>query len=833
MQALNLATGWQLKARDAAHELPLDFTIGDGWLPATVPGTVHQDLLGAGRIPDPFTRLNEHDVQWVGTTDWLYRLSFDIPAEMLAEPHLDLCLDGLDTFASVWLNGHHILTSDNMFVPARVAVKALLKPTGNTLHILFESALRRGRALEAQHGHLRAWNGDTSRLYVRKAQYHYGWDWGPTLMTAGLWRGARLEAYPSRIVDIHTPVTVSDDLARATVPVSVTVDNPAAVDSVGISLYTPAGELLAREMLPSAAGRETHSHTFNVSNPQLWYPRGYGGQPRYRVVVEMSRGGRVIEAHELRLGLRRLRLVQEPITGEAGTSFYVEINNVPIFCGGANWIPADSFTPRVTADDYRQWLRLAADGNMVMLRVWGGGIYEEDTFYDLCDEMGVLVWQDFMFACGMYPAHPDFLASVRAEAEANVRRLRHFASVVIWCGNNEDYQVAESINAYDPSFNGDFVHSPFPAREIYERLLPEVCAQLDPTRPYWQGSPYGGKSVHEQSIGDRHTWEIWHGPMADYHDYVDYHGRFVSEFGMQAAPESRTIEGFTAPEDRTPHSAVMVHHNKATDGPKRLEHYLSANLPPVTEMDDYIYKTQFVQSEAVAAAVNGWRRRWGGPAQYRTGGALVWQINDCWPVISWALADYHKRPKPGYFHFRRRLAPFVVGARQHDGSVDVWAVNGTLDAAEFDLDIQFWSFAGERLTHERQRINLAPNRATELGKFAAAAELQTGVVLSLRLMRGDEVIARACAWPEPAKSVPLPDPDLKIVRADPCTLRLSVTRPARGVRLTADHDLRWSDNMLDLIPGDEQLVSIGNDSLEGARISVRWLGATTDQPVTT
>jgi len=461
VKQLTIDTGWQLRARTAGAT-EAQFTATDGWTPANVPGVVQQDLLAAGRIPDPFVGLNEHEVQWVGERDWLYRCRFDLPEEIAGEDHVDLCFDGLDTIATVWLNGEEILRSDNQFVPHRVPVKALLRPTGNELRLRFDSALLAGQALQAHYGPRDAWNGDPSRVYVRKAGYNYGWDWGPVIMTAGPWRPIHLEAYGARIASLHAPAEVAPDLRSAAIPVAVRIATGTltAGFAVALALRDPSGNVVAEARVRAEVA--TVNHLFTLTDPQLWWPRGHGAQPLYILTATLMRDDIELDRQETRLGLRRLRLVHEAVRGEAGQSFLFEVNNAPIFGGGYNWIPADSLPTRVTPERYRAWLELAAEGHTAMLRVWGGGYYEDDVFYDLCDELGILVWQDFMFACGMYPAHPAFLASVRQEAEAALRRLRHHPSLVLWCGNNEDYQIAGV--RYDPAVTTDLADSAFPAR---------------------------------------------------------------------------------------------------------------------------------------------------------------------------------------------------------------------------------------------------------------------------------------------------------------------------------------------------------------------------------
>jgi len=528
----------------------------------------------------------------------------------------------------------------------------------------------------------------------------------------------------------------------------------------------------------------------------------------------------VLDHVEQRLGLRRLRLVQEPLEGEPGTSFLFEANNTPIFCGGANWIPADSFTPRVTRERYGQLLKLAAEANMTMLRVWGGGIYEDDAFYDGCDELGLLVWQDFMFACGSYPAHPKFLASVRSEAEANVRRLRHHPSLAIWVGNNEDYQLASSIGAYNLKFNGDFRRTKFPARHIYERLLPEVCAALDPLRPYWRGSPYGGPDANSRTEGDRHTWDVWHGSVAPYQDYPNYSGRFVSEFGMLSFPALSTIESFTPLEERYPQSRTLEHHNKASGGVRRVAVYISENLRYPVSLEEHIYDGQFIQAEAIASAYRGWRRHWSGPGRYAVAGALVWQLEDCWPVSSWAIVDWHLRLKPAYYVARRQLAPLVVGlARDAGGGASIWAVNGQREAVAARLELNAWTLSGQPAGAESREVSLPANRASELGVFAVSRS--EPLVLGARLWLNDQVAARDALWPEPFKQLHLPHPGVDLARNGD-VLRLRAACPAKGVWLEAGGPVTWSDNFIDLLPGDDYEITASGLGDEIPRL--RWLG---------
>jgi len=807
---------WQCKKRTTTLSLHDDSAQTSGWFAASVPGTVHQALLATRQIPDPFYGRNETLVQWVGESDWMYRCMFTVSMADRTDEQTALCFDGLDTFATVWLNGRCIHTSDNMFLAYRIAVAPYLQEGENTLLLVFESALRCGKEREATHGKQAVWNGDASRVYVRKAQYHYGWDWGPTLLTAGPWRPVRLERYYARIATLACPVEIMPDLKSARIRVDALCEtSQGANTSLRIALYGPNEEVIAQQTLP-VSGNSVH-HTFELSNPQLWWPRGYGEQPLYRVVATLHARTETCDRSEKRVGIRRLALIQQPLTTEEGTTFFFEINNTPIYCGGANWIPADSFLPSITPERYRAWLQLAADAHMTMLRVWGGGIYEDDVFYDLCDELGLLVWQDFMFGCGIYPALDWFQESVKAEVEVAVTRLRHHPSIALWCGNNEDYLLAQGLGAYDSSFAGDFTATKFPARALYEQLLPAICAQLDPTRPYWPGSPYAGKNVNDVRQGDMHAWHIGSGDVP-YQDYPKTKARFVSEFGMESFPVLRTIEGFTSPEERYPQSRTIDHHNKSEGGSRRLAGYILDNIRMPADLPGYIYATQFIQAEAMGAGIRGWRRHWGHPDE-QTGGALLWQLNDCWPVTSWGIVDYALRPKAAYYVVRRELAPFVVGLASEvsDESVAVWAVNGGMTPVSVTLEIDTWTLDGTLVAKERKVVALAANQGTELGII----QRHGSYVIGARLQKDGVTIARTALWPEPFKYLTLVEPEIVVERLDAQTLRIQAKRPAKGVWLSAENDARWSDNMLDLLPNDPHVVTV--QGLGDAEIQVRRL----------
>jgi beta-mannosidase len=808
-----LEHGWRFRQR-SARALEADLTDVTGWREVRVPGTVLEHLLEHALIPDPFLGTNECDVQWVGESDWLYRVEFNLEALSTSE-QAALHFGGLDTFACVWLNGERVLESHNMFVRHDLPVTAHLRAGNNELTILFASPWRRGLELQAAHGGVRPlWNGDPSRLYVRKAQYHYGWDWGPKLLDLGPWRAVWLEVFSARIADLDCQTSVSDDLERATVCVCPAFGGALEGCRAHVSLRDPDGSTVSSYITDASTANTLR---FEVSAPQLWWPHGHGQQRRYTLAVSLERNGTVLDTRTLDLGLRRLRIVQEPVANEAGTSFYVEVNNTPIFCGGANWIPDDVMLARITPERYRARVQQALDANMVMLRVWGGGIYEAEAFFEACDELGVLVWQDFMFACGLYPAHAAFLDEVRREAEDNVRRLRHRACLALWTGNNEDYQLAHSLGLYDPDVPAER-DTRFPARTIYERLLPEVLRELDPERHYQPGSPFQGRDPDDPTRGDRHAWDVWGREALPYRAYRELEGRFVSEFGMAAAPGPATLRAFAA--QNNPRSQGFRHHLKASQGLERLENYLSQLGDVPDTLEEFAYATQLVQAEALDAALRIWRRRWGAPQRRAVGGALIWQLNDCWPAVSWALVDSSGSPKPAHFTVRRALEAVTVNLWPRQHTAEVWAANGTNDPLETALELRAISLEGRMLYGERRAVRLEPNATTELGTFAPQAA--EPVVIAARLVDSNRVRARGTLFPEPFKHHHFKQPDLEIERLDTHRLRLQVARPAKFVWLHAP-DVTWSDNGLDLLP-DEPRVVHAHGLGERVAVEVRWLG---------
>lgn len=736
-----------------------------------------------------------------------------------------------------------------MFIAHRVDITSLLQ-LDNRLVITFDSAYRRVECLRLQKGSLLCWNGHYGRVYARKAQYHFGWDWGPSLVTCGPWKPVYLECYQSRIVDIEVSTRLTPNFDAAEVVVTNAIEPQQAFPNIETQLLYPNGKVFATSTVADG------STTFKVTKPQLWFPHTHGNQPLYEVkAVLKSKSGLIIDCKSKKIGLRTIELLQTPL--KEGSTFYFKVNGQPIFMGGSNWIPGDSFLPRVDPGRYRRWIDMAVRGNQNMLRVWGGGIYEDDIFYDECDQRGILVWQDFAFACGQYPSDNKFIQNVKEEATQAIARLRTHPSLAIWAGNNEDYQIANEGLEHDMNMPEDqWRQSTFGARYIYEKLLPDLVTKLSPDAIYWPGSPFGGVDNNsDRTIGDVHIWNVSSGMLLPYQRYPDITGRFVSEFGMMSCPDIHTVEEsfFGESSDHHLQSEAFEFHCKASSYEKRMFTCMAENLRLSTDLSRYIYLTQLVQSEAMGYAYRNWRRQFEGR---ECGGALVWQLNDSWPVTSWALIDYHMRPKMAYYVVARAMKPLAIGIRripkvnpkpnlQHEAfcngktkadaagviahatphiypekesTFSVWVSNACVTERRVRVRLRFISIKSglEVEPMKDQEMDAKPTGTTEVFD-GDANETEPIVIVSDLLDLNGSLLSREIDWPQPLKRCKFPDRQLTVSQRGSGQLVLSVEKPVKALKFMND-GVEWSDNCLDLVPGDETIVTA-----KGLREPPTWM----------
>lgn len=772
------------------------------WMKASVPGSVHTDLLANGRIEDPFYRDNERKLQWIGKTDWEYRTTFEVSPALMRRQHFELGFEGLDTYADVFLNERQVLSADNMFRAWTVGVTSAVKPGLNTLRVRFRSPINEVLPLMKALGYeLPAANdqGEKTSPHTRKAPYHYGWDWGPRFVTSGIWRPAWLEVVDvARISDLHV---VQNRLGKESAELTANVEVGAFKASTAVVVVEDPsdGRVAARRAVKLAPGTNRFALKLGVPNPQLWWPAGMGAQRLYTLRARLLLDGRAADERTARYGLRTIELRQQP--DRWGKSFTFVVNGVPVFAKGANWIPADAFPARVTRERYRQLLESARDANMNMLRVWGGGYYESEDFYELCDELGLLVWQDFMFACSMYPAGEEFLRSVREEAVYNVRRLRNHPSVALWCGNNE---VETAWHHWGWKQN-------LPAKlwddylKIFHGVLPEVVAEHDSSRAYWPSSPSSNleEDADSQATGDVHYWEVWHASKP-FSEYETQHPRFMSEYGFQSFPLIETVNAYTIPSDHDIQSPVMLAHQKHPRGNQLIREYMLREYPEPKDFESFLYVSQVLQAEGIRVGAEHLRRQ-----MPHNMGSLYWQLNDCWPVASWSSVDYFGRWKALQYYARRFYSPVLVSPRANGGSVDFHIASDRPEPMPARLVVTLFDFDGRALLTTGKDVTIAPLRGDPYMSLSVKDFLgghdPKGVFLLSELKAGGRVVSTNTHFFRPFKELKLAAPRVSTnVAATRGGFKLTLTtdKLARAVYLSAPGaEGSFKDNFIDLVPG--------------------------------
>ncbi len=681
------------------------------WLAATVPGTIHTDLLANKKIPDPYIGTNESKVQWVETKTWEYKTTFNADVNVLKCKHKELVFDGLDTYAFVYLNDSLILTGENMFLSYRIDITKLLKKQNNILRIVFHPAselIEKNKALSSIKN---LPGGD--RVFIRKAQYQFGWDFGPRLVTCGIWKNVKLEGWNQfDILNVkYRTVDITNDTAIIDVEANALIDSQ---KSFNIELSSEKTIYYKANVLSKIRTTLIYFQ-IKIPHPRLWWCNGYGNPEMYDLKFSISAGNNHAENWTC-YGIRKIEFYQK-IDGEfpndAGFTF--SLNNHPIFIKGANWIPCDNFLPRVSSEKYFSFIQSAKKSNMNMLRVWGGGAYEDDRFYNICDSLGLMVWQDFMFACAMYPASSlHFLEMYKSEVEQQTCRLMDHPCIALWCGNNEilegwnnwnwqkdnnihDADSSELIRSYDGMFN-DF------------RALPSLSFS---NIPYVETSPSTGWGHPEAyKFGDVHYWGVWWGdePFSSYDNHV---GRFISEYGFQALPNLSSIQLFDHNETFSLNDSILLAHQKNEKGFEKIDKYMQRDYPvptdfsdfkTVSDFSDYIYVSQVMQRDGIARAINDHRR-----AEPYCMGTMFWQFNDCWPGTTWSSNDYYGQPKLLQYALKDLYAPILVSVAERNDSVLIYIINDDTIAHDGNLSYKWMSFAGESARNKVMHTIILPS----------------------------------------------------------------------------------------------------------------------------
>lgn len=810
----NLHEGWKFRQARLTN-----------WYPATVPGVVHTDLLQNKIIEDPFFRLNERGLQWIDKEDWVYETCFTLAADMMRKENMELVFEGLDTYADVYLNDECILKANNMFRRWSIPVRQYIREENNILKVYFHSPVKidvpKWDALPYQYpaSNDQSENGGLFNkkisIFARKAGYHYGWDWGPRLVTSGIWRPVYIRAWSDlRINDVFIEQK-EVGAGRAVIAGHVELDADKDMDGVLVTITDEAtGRVLGEWQADLKRGTNRVTVDFVLHKPKLWWSNGLGEPFLYRFRTDIIAGGELLDSKTERVGIRSLKVVHQP--DKDGHTFYIELNGRPVFAKGANYIPLDNFLPRVTPENYKRTILDAAGVNMNMLRVWGGGIYENDVFYDLCDEHGIMIWQDFMFACSMYPAEGALLDNIHQEAVDNVKRLRNHACIALWCGNNECQDAwlgwgwKREIERQNKEY-ADKIWAQY--RQQYHVTLPGVVREYAPGTFYWPSSPFAFEGeMSGTTDGDRHYWSVWHG-KAPISDYDSEKSRFFSEYGFQSFPEFDSVKRYAPyPEDWDIRSEVMMSHQRGGDHANGLiETYLLNEYKKPRDFRAFLYMNHVLQGDAIKTAIESHRRQ----MPYNMG-TLFWQHNDCWPVASWASRDYYGRWKAQHYYVRKAYDDILISPVVEGDDLKVYAVSDRLENTSGRLQLQVCQFDGTVVHHWGKSVGISGNDSrvcfsAPLAKLLEGADRGTVYVRvdytdkSGRVYHNNYYLGKQ-------KDMDYPKVDLQTeVRSieGGYEVMVSADKFARAVCLSvADNESVYSDNYFDVQPKSSVQVQV-------------------------
>lgn len=762
--------------------------VEDGrWLPATVPGNVFSDLVGHKVIPHPFLENNEHDVQWVSEKFWVYQTHFSVDEKTLQKENHSLNFEGLDNYASVFLNDSLILKANNAFRKWNVDVKSLLKDE-NILKIIFEPTYIFEEAAKEK---LNYELPEGNRIFTRKAQFQYGWDWGPKLNTSGIWRAVYLESWNiTKIKDVYVKqLSLTDELAQLEAEITLNLEEKAKLNlEVLVS-----GNVTTKTEFQLDKGEHLLNLPFDIANPKRWWPHNLGEPHLYDVEVRLKHKNSLIDVFQLKKGLRTIEHITEK--DNAGESFYFKVNGVPVFMKGANYIPQNSLQSEVTEQHYEQLLNDAVAANMNMLRVWGGGIYENDIFYEKCDEKGILVWQDFMFACAMYPGDDDFLNNVQQEAIDNVKRLRNFTSIALWCGNNENSEGWHHWGWQDGRSETEKAEIWNNYLKVFDSILPNTINRLTDLA-YWESSPkFGRGDARYTTEGDAHDWWIWH----DGHPFEDLEKnvpRFMSEFGFQGVPGFEVIKFINQSDSIDISSPGFRNHQKHRIGFERIKEYMERDFPVPEKVEDYVYVSQLLQAYGISKGIEAHRR-----SRPNTMGSLYWQLNDCWPAVSWSSIDFFGNWKALHYQAKRSFKNVLITSDLKNDTLQVYIVNDDLKEYQGNLEIEVIDFEGNKLQEYSKKITVEPNSSVIHFKIPVKGyEIVANQIVFIAKFNNEQSLF----YLTKPKGLILPKSDLnyeiaKVKEGYEIILSSSVLQ--KNVFLHSNLDGHFSDNFFDLLPG--------------------------------
>ncbi len=760
---------------------------------ATIPGTVHTDLFQNQLIPDPFFGANEKQLQWIENEVWEYETYFTLSESELKNENIDLEFEGLDTYATVYLNEKVVLEANNMFRNWRISAKSQLKMGTNHLKVVFHSAVQKGKE-EAEK--LSYTLPEKERVFVRKAQYQFGWDWGPRFVTVGIWKNVQLKFWNSaKIENIkYSQIELNDQKAilEFTTEVSVFKEK---------SIQLKINEKSATFNLKK--GKNKIKMQYEIANPKLWWSNGLGEANLYSFTFEISQKNQLMDSKKLHIGLRTIELVKEK--DQFGSSFYFKLNGKPVFMKGANVVPPDSFLPRVSDSTYFSLVENAKNANMNMLRVWGGGVYFDDAFYEACDAKGILVWQDFMFACAMYPGDEKFVQNIKQEVIDNVNRLQNHPSIAIWCGNNENDEGWHNWG-WQKQFNyskADSTKIWNDYKKVFHEMIPQTLDSLLPKEKniYWSSSPSKGWGRKESlTQGDVHYWGVWWGkePFEIYEKKV---GRFISEYGFQGMPNLGTLQKSMAQEDLNFTSEAFRNHQKHPTGFETIKEYMERDYVVPKDFEDYLYVSQLLQARGMKTAIEAHRR-----AKPYCMGTLYWQLNDCWPVTSWSSLDYYGNWKAFHYQAKRSFENVMLSVADENEKFKVYFVNDNLESFSGKMELELISFDGKLLWKTSKEITIEENLSTIvyelLKEDLKLFDLQQTVLkVQFNEVKSNYFFAKP-------KELKLQKPTIQIKMLNDFMIEISSDVLAKDVFLSTENEVFFEDNYFDVLPNQKRIINV-------------------------
>jgi beta-mannosidase len=776
------------------------------WLPAIVPGDIHSDLLKNKRIEDPFVKDNELKLQWISENDWEYKTIFSLDKETLQKKHIELHFEGLDTYTSIYVNDSLILNTNNAFRQWNIDIKTQLK-SENSLRVVFKNTTSFEEQAKAQIPYELP---EGNRIFTRKAQFQYGWDWGPKFNTSGIWREVYLKAWNNTIIDEVFIAQGQHSIKEATFYAELKIISQLNSKA---QIWVEVNDTIFKEDIGLLGKTYDYTIPITIKNPKLWWPHNLGTPYLYDISFKVIVDGKVVDEKSVKHGIRKIELITEK--DSIGESFYFKVNGVPVYAKGANYIPQHSFQNQISDNHYNKLLNDVVDANMNMLRVWGGGIYENDIFYDLCDEKGVLLWQDFMFAGAMYPGDASFLENVQQEAIDNVKRLRNHASIALWCGNNEisegwhrwGWQTGKTEAQKEAIWNNYL--------KVFDDILPLVVAQNSET-DYWKSSPkYGRGNPKYKTEGDVHDWWVWHDgyPFEHLENNVP---RFMSEFGFQSFPSYEAIQYINQKDSIDISSKGFQSHEKHSRGFQLIQDYMKRDFPVPTNDEDYVYMSQVLQAYGIAKGLEAHRR-----AKPYNMGTLYWQLNDCWPVVSWSSIDFFGNWKALHYKVKKAFENVLISSVIENDTLKTFIINDQIKSITGKLHLKLMAFNGKTVWSNSKQVTIAKNSSKQCHSFPLLNIDRQNVVLVITF--NSEVSYYYLTKPK----------DLKLQRAE-IERKISKTKAGFNIELsskTLQKDVylytstkgHFSDNYFDLLPNTTVIITYKTGALHLDDLKIKTL----------